>query len=106
MAQQPLVGQAPHYRGSTINFRRTILGSTPLDERSVRGRDLYLTTHDTPERQTSMSVAGFEHKNPRSEQPKVHALDQGATGTGRNGERTMCLEVGISRVSVSHGHWK
>ena len=27
--------------------RRTTVGRTPLDERSVRRRDLYLTTHDT-----------------------------------------------------------
>jgi hypothetical protein len=27
--------------------RRTTVGRTPLDERSARRRDLYLTTHDT-----------------------------------------------------------
>ena len=40
--------------------RRTTVGRTPLDERSARRRDLYLTTHDTHNRQTSMPPAGFE----------------------------------------------
>jgi hypothetical protein len=33
--------------------RRSTVGRTPLDERSARGRDLYLTTHDTHNRQIS-----------------------------------------------------
>ena len=31
--------------------RRSTVGRTPLDERSARRRDLYLTTHDTHNRQ-------------------------------------------------------
>ena len=38
--------------------RRTTVGRTPLDERSARGRDLYLTTHDTHNRQISMPPPG------------------------------------------------
>jgi len=34
--------------------RRIIVGRTPLDEWSARRRDLYLTTHNTHNRQTSM----------------------------------------------------
>jgi len=34
--------------------RRTTIGRTPLDEWSARRRDLYLTTHNTHDRQTSM----------------------------------------------------
>ena len=34
--------------------RRTIVGRTPLDEWSARRRDLYLTTHNTHNRRTSM----------------------------------------------------
>ena len=34
--------------------RRTTVGRTPLNERSVRRRDLYLTTHNNHNRQTSM----------------------------------------------------
>jgi len=40
--------------------RRTAVGRTPLDELSARRRDLYLTTHDTHNRQISMPPVGFE----------------------------------------------
>jgi hypothetical protein len=40
--------------------RRSIVGRTTLDERSARRRDLYLTTHDTHNRQISMPPVGFE----------------------------------------------
>ena len=40
--------------------RRTTVGRTPLDEWSARCRDLYLTTHNTYNRQTSMPPVGFE----------------------------------------------
>ena len=39
--------------------RRTTVGRTPLDKWSARRRDLYLTTHDTHNRQTSMPPAGI-----------------------------------------------
>jgi len=42
--------------------RRSTVGRTPLDERSARRRDLYLTTHDTYNRQISMPPVGFEPK--------------------------------------------
>ena len=40
--------------------RRATVGRTPLDEWSVRHRDLYLTTHNSHNRQTSMPPVGFE----------------------------------------------
>ena len=40
--------------------RRTTVGRTLLDERSARSRDLYLTTHDTHNRQISTPPVGFE----------------------------------------------
>ena len=40
--------------------RRSTLGRTPLDEWSARRRDLYLTTHDTHNRQISMPPVEFE----------------------------------------------
>ena len=40
--------------------RRSTVGGTPLDELSARRRDLYLTTHDTHNRQISMPPVGFE----------------------------------------------
>jgi hypothetical protein len=40
--------------------RRSTVGRTPLDERSALRRDLYLTTHDTHNRQISMLPVGVE----------------------------------------------
>ena len=40
--------------------RRSTVGRSPLDEWSVRRRDLYLTTHDTHNRQIAMPPVGFE----------------------------------------------
>ena len=45
--------------------RSTTVGRTPLDERSARRRDLYLTTHNTHNRKTSMPRW---NSNPRSQQ--------------------------------------
>jgi hypothetical protein len=53
----------------------TTLGRTPLDERSARRRDPYLTTHNIHKRQTFMTPAGFEPTIPESEWPKTHALE-------------------------------
>ena len=39
--------------------RRSTVGRTPLDEWSARPRDLYLTTHDTHNRQISMPPGGI-----------------------------------------------
>ena len=62
--------------------RRTTVGRTPLDERSARRRDLYLTTHNTHNRQTSMLPMGFEPTISAGERPQTYALDRAATGTG------------------------
>ena len=43
--------------------RRITVGRTPLDERSARRRDLYLTTHNTHNRQTSMPPSGIRTHN-------------------------------------------
>ena len=62
--------------------RRTTVGRT-LDERSPRSRDIYLTIHNTHNRQTSMAPVGFEPTTPAGERPQTYALDRAATGTGR-----------------------
>ena len=49
--------------------RRTTVGRTPLDEWSARRRDLYLTTHNTHNRQTSMPSVGFELTISAGERP-------------------------------------
>ena len=46
-ATAPSGSRPPHCRDFTITLRHTTLGRTPLDEWSVRRRDLYLTTHNT-----------------------------------------------------------
>ena len=43
--------------------RRNTVGRTPLDTWSVRRRDLYLTTHNTHSRPTSMPPVRFEPHN-------------------------------------------
>ena len=54
--------------------RRSTVGRTLLDERSVRRRDLYLTTHDTHNRQISMPPVGFEPKVSAGEQPQASCV--------------------------------
>jgi hypothetical protein len=74
----PLIIEASRFN----SFRHTTLGRTPLDEWSVRCRVLYLTTHSTHKRQTSMPPVGFEPAIPASERLQTHALDGAATGIG------------------------
>ena len=62
--------------------RRSTVGKTPLDEWSARRKDLYLTTHNTHNRQTSMPPVGFEPTISAGERPQTYTLDRGATGTG------------------------
>ena len=60
--------------------RRTIFVRIPLDEWSARQRDLYLTTQNTHNRQTSMPSVGFEPTISAGERPRTHALNRAATG--------------------------
>ena len=62
--------------------RSTAVGRTLLDEWSARRRDLYLTTHNTHNRQTSMPPVGFELTISAGERPQTYASDRAATGTG------------------------
>ena len=52
--------------------RRTTVGGTPLDERSARHKDLYLTTHNTHKRQASMPPVGLETTISASKRPRGH----------------------------------
>ena len=72
--------------------RRTTVGRAPLDEWSARRRDLYLTTHNTQNRQVSMSPVEFKPTVSVGERPQTYALDRVATGTG-------CLLIRYSFVS-------
>jgi hypothetical protein len=62
--------------------RRTTVGRTPQDEWSARRKDLYLSTRNTHNRQTSMLPEGFEPTISAGEQPQTYDLDRTATGTG------------------------
>ena len=54
--------------------RRSTVGRTPLDEWTARRRDLYLTTHDTHNRQISMPPVGFEPTILAGERPQAAHL--------------------------------
>ena len=77
--------------------RHITVGRTPLDEGSARRRDLYLTTHNTHNRQKSMPPVGFEPKIAAGERPQTYALDRAATGTGR--------EIGSNVKYFMNTHW-
>jgi hypothetical protein len=66
-------------RGFAVTLRHTALGKTLLDEGSARRSDLYLTTHNTNNRQTSMPPAAIETAVPASERLQTLALDRVAT---------------------------
>ena len=70
------------------------LGRTPLGGWSAPRRDLYLTTHNIHERQTSVPPpGGIRTRNaPTSQRPQTHALDRLATGAG-----TLC---DIPRINI------
>ena len=62
--------------------RRTTVGRNPLDEWSARRRDLYLTTHNTHNRQISMPPVGFEPTISAGERSQTFTLDRAATEAG------------------------
>jgi hypothetical protein len=78
---------------------RTTVSRTPLDEWSACRRDLYLTTHNTYNRQTSMSLVGFKPTISADEWPQTYALDRATTGTGKWGV-TICI-LQLCSVSLS-----
>ena len=62
--------------------RRITVGRTPLDEWSARRIDLYLTTHNIHNRQTSMTPVGFEPTISAGQRPQTYALDRADPRTG------------------------
>jgi len=53
----------PHCRAFKITLRHSTLGKTPLDERSARRRDHYLTIHNNHKRH-SHAPGGIRTHNP------------------------------------------
>jgi len=81
--------------------RRITVGRTPLDEWSARRRDLYLTTHNAHNRQTSMPQVEFEPTISAGERPQTYALDRAATGTGFLSTST------LHKIKTYHyDHWR
>jgi hypothetical protein len=82
MAQEPLVthGLLIIDTSRSQSLRHTIGCKTVGDERSTRRTDLYLTTHNTHNRQTSMTPAGFGPAIPASQRSQTHSLDRAAVG--------------------------
>ena len=78
----PLVGQGLFLveASPSHSIRHSTLGSTPLDEWSAYHRGLYLKTHNTYNRQTRMSPAGFKPPVPPCKWPQIHTLDRMAIG--------------------------
>jgi hypothetical protein len=71
------------------HLRHTTVGRTPLVEWPARRRDLYLTTHNTHKRQTSVPPVGFEPTIPASERLQTHSLDRAAIGISSDGVRVV-----------------
>jgi hypothetical protein len=71
---------SPQWVRASSLLRHVTFVRTPLDEWSLHRRDLYLTTHNTRKRPSSMPSAEFEPAIPESEWPQTHSLDRAATG--------------------------
>ena len=74
----------PQCRGFKITLRHTTLDSTPLDELSARRRNLFLSTHNSHKRQTSMRTPGFEPAIAASVRSQAYALDRVVNGIGED----------------------
>jgi len=65
----------PQFWSFENTLRRTILGRTPVDERSARRRDLYLTKHTFHKKHTFMPpTSGIRTRIPASERPHMVLL--------------------------------
>ena len=64
----------------------------------IRHTDLYLTTHNNHNKQTSMPPVGFEPIISKGERPKTYALDRTATGTGTECNH-VCKISGVHEMS-------
>jgi hypothetical protein len=76
---QKALGTLPEDGTHTHSRARTQFCRIPLDEWSACCRDLYLTTHNTHKRLTSMAPVAFEPAVPTSERPYTHVLDRPVT---------------------------
>ena len=75
---------------------------TLLEELSTRRRNLYLMTHNTHNRQTSMPTVGFEPTITASERLQNYTLDPAAIGIGAKKRRRK--KIGQSEVFLPSLH--
>ena len=75
--------------------RRSTVSRTPLDEWSARRRDLYLTTHNTHNRQISMPPVGFEPTISAGERPQAAHRGHGYFSV----VSVVCCQVEVSATS-------
>ena len=95
----------PHSWGFIGQTQRpTTVGRTPLDEWSDRRIDLYLTTHNTHNRQISMPPVRFEPTISAGERPQTYALDRAATGTGNEWHVT-CPKYRKPKTAARYEIW-
>jgi len=97
---------SPHNRSYTIALRHTTLGRTALYKWSAPYRDLhlYLTTHNTHNRQRSPPPAGFEPAIPANDRQQTHAFGRGyveaRTDTTQQSGQTPDKKLEIKNITV------
>jgi len=84
MTQEPLVSQGLLIIEASrlYSVSHSTFGRTPLNEWSVRLRDLYLTRQNTHNIRISMLLEWFEPRMPASERPQTHTIDGATTEMG------------------------
>jgi hypothetical protein len=102
----PMVQQFPMgqdlliMESSRSHLGHNTLGGTPLDEWSARRRDLYVTTHNTHKRQTSMTPEEIRTRNPTkpaAADPRLRQRDHWELSSGNT-----CYS---SILNLSSSHW-
>ena len=84
LAQQPPWTRASSFKRFLDHTqRRTTVGRNHLGEGLVRRRDLYLTTHNIHNKQTSMPPVGFEPTISAGDRPQTYALYRAAIKTSK-----------------------
>jgi hypothetical protein len=81
--------------------RRTTVSRTPLDKRSARRRDLYLTTHNTHNRQTSMPPVGFEPTISAGQRLQTFALHRAVTETDNKMQLYRLIYFSLPALHIS-----
>ena len=73
-------GCRPPLWGSSNTLRHTTIPRTPLDEWSLRRRELYLKTHNT--HRDRHTLGGIRTRNPKKRTAADQCLDRAVTGIG------------------------